>query len=369
MAQAASLSLRAPAEPNATPVPPVAPESPATPATPPTPPAIPAAVAQPPPTVQTPGTPGDDDAEPSAEVLAALGDPGKRALQAERDKRKAAIAKQTELQAEIDRLKALTPAAPAPVPPPAAPAQPATPPPTTPSVVVPTELARCETFEQVDQVRSQAANLQAAAMELNTVLATEGLPAAIENLKANGVETFRGTPVDQLTAAGLAKALSSTWNEAQQTQTLADRQKATIQGQRQSFAQAVNLIPGLKVPGSAQSQLFDGIVAANPQVKQLGPQWPLLVARQILGMEAERARTQPTTPATPPPAVPAITPAPAPAMVASAPGAPRTSAAHVPAPDANAELIARLNSGQATEADMAKLASSSLAQGDGRFPR
>lgn len=344
MAQLASLSLRELAsEPAATPVVPAANESPAAPVQP----AIAPAIVPP----QTPEPPTDlnDDAEPSAEVLASLGDPGKRALQAERDKRKAANAKLTELQAEIDRLKAT----PAPTPTPAAvpPGQTPAPAAATPSVV-PTELARCETFEQVDACRSHAAELAATAMELNTVLATSGLEAAQAQLKANGVETFRGVPVDNLTPEQLAAGLSATWKAATQTQAAADQQKAVIAGQRQSFGQAVNLLPGLKDPKSVQAQTFDAIVAANPQIKQLGPNWPLLVARQMLGMEAERLRTSPP-PVAP---VPVLTPAPVAALAASAPSAPRTSVAHVPAATELDGIRERVNSGKATEADMSRYA-------------
>lgn len=356
MAQAASLSLRALAEASPTPTTPAAIESPAAPAPLPVEPPIAAATVQPPIPIVPPAA--DDDAEPSAEVMAALGDPGKRALQAERDKRKAATAKLTELQAELARLQQANaaPANPPVVPPPGAAVtsgQPATPPATAPSVAVPTELARCETFEQVDACRANAADLAATAMELNTVLVTTGLEAAQAKLKANGVETFRGVPVDQLTPEQLAAGLSDTWKAATQTQALADRQKAIIHGQRNSFAQAVNLIPGLKDPKSVQSQNFDALVAAMPQVRQLGPQWPLLVAQQMLGIEAARARSNPPVPN----AAPVLTPVTAAAPMASAPSAPRTSAAVIAQPTELDALRDRVNTGKATMKDMERYAS------------
>jgi hypothetical protein len=304
--------------------------------------------------IPDPTTP-DDDAEPSAEVMAALGDPGKRALQAEREKRKAATTKLAEAQAEIERLKASTaPQTPTPAaePPGEVPI-----PASVPPRGVPTELAQCETFEQVDACRSRAAELAATAMELNTVLATSGLDAALAQLKGNGVETFRGVPVDNLTPEQLAKGLSDTWKAATQTQALADAQKAQIHGQRQSFGQAVNLIPGLKDPKSVQAQTFEAIMAAHPQIKQLGPNWPLLVARQMLGMEAERVRNTPTPPAAP---LPVLTPAPVAALAASAPSAPRTSVAHVPATSELDGIRERIGKGQVSEADMIRYATAQI---------
>lgn len=356
-AKLASLSLAGPADPAATPASPAAPESPAAPATPP---AAPGAVVQPPPPVPAASGQPDDDGDPSPEVLASLGDPGKRALQSEREKRKAASARLAEAQAELDRLKAqLAASAPAPETPPAAPATPPTPPAAAPSAPVPAELAGCDTFEQVVAVQSKAAGLAAKAMHVNTVLATEGIEAARDLLAANGVQQFQGVPLDELTAAQLAAGLSGHIEHGMAVQAQADRRKAELVQQRQSFAQACHLVPGLKDPNSASSKAFDALVAANPAVKTLGSNWPLLVAQQLLGIEAAKARLAP--PAT----VPAIAPAAA-TPAASPPAAPRAAMAHVPPPSAVEALVAKVNNGTATEAEVRHLASLSLQMGDGR---
>jgi len=346
MAQLAGLSLRelADAAEPSTPTPPVAIESPAAPAESPAivagqTPTPPEAVSQP------------DDAEPSAEVLASLNESGRRALQSEREKRKEARTKLAEALAEIERLKSVQP--PVPVEPAALNAVPAAtqaPIPSPAPSALPTELAACQTFEAVDACAMQAARQEAMAMQLNTVLVTAGVQAVVDRLKANGVETFRGVPVDQLTGEQLAGQLSSTYEQARLTQLAAGQQKQNLADQNRSFSDALQMVPELRDPKSARGQQFAAILNANPRIRELGSNWPVLLAQQILGMEAVRTRTA-TTPTPPHPQ-----PVPA-AILPSAPSAPRTSVAAVAQPTELDAIRARVTNGRASEADMTRYAS------------
>lgn len=346
--------------PAATPPPPAANESPAAPAVTPAPPAVPDPASGLAASAAAPSGHPDDEPLPP-EVEASLGDPGRRAIQTERERRKAATAKAAELQAELDRLKAQLAPAPDPNAPPSpaapatpgAPATPAAPP--APSAAWPSELARCETFEQVVQAARQASALGSLAMRLNTTLATQGLDAAVEKLRSQGLETFQGIPLEQLTAGDLADRLQQAWDTAEAVRLDAPVRADYLRGERASFGQAVTVLPGLKDTQSAHSKQFNQIVAANPSVKQLGPQWPMLVARQILGMEAEARMRQPAAA----PAVPALTPAPA-VPVAPPPAAPRHAAVTPGVGGAQAEveiLRQKIDAGKATEADMDRFAS------------
>lgn len=350
MAQLAGLSLRELAEPTVIPDLPVAIVSPATPAD--SPAIVPGTTTEPTPT--EPAQPNAEDAEPSAEVLASLNESGRRALQSERVKRKEARTKLAEALAEIERLKAVQPQPSNVVPlaplngvPPAATQAPVQ---SAPPSAVPTELAACQTFEAVDACAMQAVRQEAMAMQLNTVLVTEGVQAVVDRLKANGVETFRGIPVEQLTGGQLAGQLSSTLEQARLTQLAAGQQKQNLADQSRSFADALQMVPEIRDPKSARGQQFAAILNANPRIRELGSNWPVLLAQQILGMEAVRTRTA-TTPSLQPQPVPsAITP------LASAPGAPRTSVAAVPQPTELDTIRSRVTSGRASEADMSRYA-------------
>lgn len=350
MAQLAGLSLRELAEPTIIPDLPVAIVSPATPADSPAP--VPGTTTEP--TPNEPAQLNAEDAEPSAEVLASLNESGRRALQSEREKRKEARTKLAEALAEIERLKAVQPQPSNVVPlaplngvPPAATQAPVQ---SAPPSAVPQELAACQTFEAVDACAMQAVRQEAMAMQLNTVLVTEGVQAVVDRLKANGVETFRGIPVEQLTGGQLAGQLSSTLEQARLTQLAAGQQKQNLADQSRSFADALQMVPEIRDPKSARGQQFAAILNANPRIRELGSNWPVLLAQQILGMEAVRTRTA-TTPSLQPQPVPAaVTP------LASAPGAPRTSVAAVPQPTELDTIRSRVTSGRASEADMSRYA-------------
>jgi hypothetical protein len=344
------------AETPPTPAPAPAIESPAGVASAPVPPAVPADPGAAAPAAPVPVA-EDPDAEPSAEVLASLSESGQRALQAERSKRKEARAELAAAKTEIEQLKAQLqpPAAPA-APQPAAPGQPPVPAPA-PSAP-PTELARCETFEAVDACAMQAITTEAMAMQLNTVLATEGLTAAVEQLRAHGVEKFRGVPLDDLTAADLAGNLSATMRSSREIQMQAHNRKTQIALVGRNFGEAVSLLPALKDPKSAVALEFQAIVAANPRIKELGPNWPVLVANQLIATETIKARTKPPTPP-----APVLTPAPAPAALPSGPAAPRTSAATLRTPNEMEALSAKINSGKATKEEVRQYTRLSLAQG------
>lgn len=336
------------AETPPTPAPAPALESPAVPAVQP--------VAMPPlANVPEPVTPpASDDAEPSAEVLASLSEPGQRALQNEREKRKAARAELAEAKAEIAQLKAdklQTPAAPV-----VQPGQPPTPAPA-PSAP-PVELSRCETFDAVDACAMQASSTEATALHLNTVLATEGLPAVQDQLKGMGIEKFRGVAVDDLTAAQLAGALADTMQHARGIQLQANNRKAHIAATGRSMDAAVTLVPGLKDPNSESGKQFSAILAANPGVRNLGTHWPELVAKQIFANDAITARTKAPTPL-----APVMTPAAAPAALSGGPAAPRTSAAAIRQPSEQETLAAKIMAGTATQAEVRRKCALDLAGG------
>jgi hypothetical protein len=292
--------------------------------------------------------------EISPEVLASLGDPGKRAIEAERDKRKAKAAELAVAQAEIERLKALIPASAA--APGAAVEAPVAPAPETPRVPVVPVLAECKTSLEVDAAVMHATQQQALAMELNTVLNTEGLSAVLERFQAGNITTFRGTPVNELTPAILARELAQTYQHGEAIKLSAPQQKAIIDTTRASMGQAVTILPGLKDPNSGVRKEFNAL-ASNPAVRSLGPDWPLCVAQQIIGRESV-AKAQTATA----PAVATLPPTPTP-QAGSGPGAPRVS---VPPPQpatVNDAVLARLSNGTATELDMKQLASASLRAG------
>ena len=322
----------APAEPAA-----VAPESPATEVPPP------AAPADAPPVA---GAEADlDDPEPSAEELASLSDAGKRALQAERDKRKAAREEVKSLKAQLEALQAqITQPAPAPAAPSAPEATPSAP--SAPSV--PASLAECRTFDQIAAAELQAVQTKAVASELILAMTQGDRPAVIEGLKAQNVTAIAGTPLEDVSDAQLRSLLVSAHKGCELTITQAPQRRAQLQREAMAFADAGKILPGLGTPNHAAHKAFEAFVRANPNVRQLGPNWPALVAHGV----ANQMRG--ASPASVPAAIPATLPPPPPPP--PPPSAPRTSTATLPAKSELDEIVKRLNSGQGTQADMDRYA-------------
>lgn len=297
-----------------------------------------------------------DDAEPSAEVLVTLSDSGKRALQAEREKRKTARAEAQALRAELEALKAKTPASDpyavaGSAPDPATAAQlPSLPAPS--AAPRPATLAQCQTSAEVDAFTMQAIQRHALASELNTVLATEGLEAVVTKLTSDGVTEFRGKPLAELTAGYVAQQLAQDVLAAEQVKLFAPQQKQFLDQQRASMSEALRLMPELSDPKSKQRQQFNSMVNRTPQLRTLGADWPVLVVQQLLGMEAAATRTATTSR---PPAAAPLTPAPAPAT-APAPGAPRSVPATARSNSELEEISSRIKSGQASNKDMNRYA-------------
>lgn len=353
----ASLSLARNAEPPPpAPAPAAAPESPAAIESPATAPAATVATTETPVEPAAPSAPvaPDEDAEPSAEVLASLSDAGKRALQTERERRKEARAESRVLR---ERLEALEKQFATKTPEPIAPATPPSEPAPTPSVQG-APLADCNTFEAVDARAMQAIKQEALAMRLNSVLVTEGLPAVVEQFKANGIEKLGAKTIDEVTAPEMARFLADKFESAREIQVSAEPRKQYLLAQAQSWQSAGKLVPEITDPKHPRAQKFAAIVNGNPWLRAQGPNWPMIAAKYLLGDESA---TKTITTAQPPstaagngvPALP-VSPPPAPK---SAPGAPRNSAAAIPKPNEADELAAKLANGTATPDEMNRYAS------------
>ena len=291
----------------------------------------------------------EEIAEPTAEELAVLNEPGQRALKAERDKRKAARAKIVELESELAKLRA--PAEPAPKTP-EVPAAPATPPNvSTPSVATPA-LADCHTFEAIEARSLEAAKTEAQVVGLQNVLQYQGPEAVVTELAALGVTKIGETAVAEAKPEQLAGFLATTLAGTRMTQLQVEPRKRFIVQQAQAYQQAVKVLPELQDKNSAAHKQCEAFVQANPQVKA-NANWPLLVAKLWLGEQqfemklkvpAAASATRPTVIVPAPstvaaPIVPALRPA---------PGAPARSASALPQSNRADELSGKITAGTAT---------------------
>jgi hypothetical protein len=159
--------------------------------------------------------------------------------------------------------------------------------------------------------------------------------------------------VDEISAGQLAEAFADTMQQARTVQLQANNRKDHITATLRSFDAAVNLVPGLKDPNSEAGKQFKAIIAANPGVRQLGVNWPVLVANQIIATDAIKARTKTPT------AV--MTPAATPAPASGGPAAPRTSAAAIRPATERDNLAAKMMAGTATDAEVRRLTALNLA--------
>lgn len=284
----------------------------------------------------------DADA-PSAEVLASLNEAGRRALQAEREKRKEA---RTEVRLLREQLEALQKQ----ITQPETPATPPAPEAPTPRVAVPPVLAECTTFEAVDARAMQAVQQEALAMQLNTTLATQGLDAVIEQFKANGIEKLDNRPLEAYDAGQMAAFLSNKYQQARTVQLNAEPRKQFLVQEARSLEAAVKLVPEIKDAKSPRAQKFAAIVNQNPWLKQQGPNWPQVAATYLLGMERSQTATTQPAPVAAAPAPPAR----------PAPSASRITTAALPAPDAGQELSVRLANGTATLEEVQRAAAGQI---------
>lgn len=325
--------------------------------------ADPAASPATPETVPASATADELDAPFAPEVLATLGEAGQRALQSEREKRKEARKELAELKAKLAALESKSsqpePTAAAPSAEAAESAEPeAAAEPETPrvseSAPVPTALAECKTFAEVDAMVRTTLQQKGLATELNTVLATVGLDAVVQRFEEQNIQSFRGIPLAKLTPEILARELSTAITHADEVLFASSVQKQNIETTQRVMAQAVTILPGLKDPKSAVRREFNDI-ANNPAVRALGPQWPLLVAQTIVG----RQTLAKPAPAPAAPVAPKLPPVPTPVPVA-APAAPKTSIASMTGVNEVEQIAKRAAEGKATAQDMARYASANM---------
>lgn len=316
--------------PPAAPVVPAVAESPAAPATPATEPVEPS-----------------EDAEPSPEVLASLSDAGKRALEAERTKRKTARADLKAAQDQIAELTArLNP--PTPAAPSAPETTPALAPATPPSPAVPPNLAECRTFDQVDALTLAAIHAKATANKLMMAMNAGERDEVLAGLRAENMEAIDGTPLDRATDKQLREFIVNTNTGADITLRKAPAREAALRQEALSFEEARALLPGLSDQKSADWKAFVSAVQATPAIRQLGPRWPVLVAQNVA---FHLGKTKSATGPLPPPATPPVIP-PAPR---AAPSAPRTSMAALPRKSETDGLREKLRSGTMTAREMDRL--------------
>jgi hypothetical protein len=353
----------APAAPAATPEPPVATPpaapAPANPAATPDPnaPPAPAAPAVPDPAapVQTTGPDDAEDLEPTAEEQATWTDGEKRlygALKKERQARKEAKAesKQTResmdaLKQELDGIKEKLNPNPENNPQPASNSQPVG------------ALGDCHTFESVDARVTQAATTEAFAMRLQTTLSKQGAAPVVEALKQKGITQIGGVPVAELGDEGLSEFLTTVYEGARITQTQADPRKRFLVNQASAWQEAVKQVPELADAKSDRAKRFVQMANENPAIRSMGPNWPLVLAYQVLGREAAAAKGAPA-----PVAAPAIkpTPTPTPATTRQVPAAPRATPPTPPKKNDYEQAAEKLANGTATLADITRMAKAAI---------
>jgi len=328
---------------------PPAPEPAAPAADPNAPPATPAAPAE-------PGAPAaEDDAEPSPEEQAGWSEGEKRmhsALRKEREKRKEARTELKSLREQFAALEAkvnASPPQPAPTPPDGAAPAPTAPAPAPAAMAGHGPLADCDTFEAIDARVMAAGQMEAKAVHLQTLVGLGQRDAVLKALTGEKVAEIDGVPLAEASDVQLSQFLAGVHGGAVAVREARDGRKLFLQQQAQSWHQATQILPELASdPKSERARQFAALANQNPQLRQLGPHWPELLATQILGLEL-RGKNKPV--AKPPATATVTTPPPPPPPPRPAPGAPRTSAAAVPQPKELEALRAKLANGTATLAE------------------
>lgn len=324
-------------EPTASPSPEAPPETPAAPESPAAP-AEPEGSAAP-----APVATGEDI---SAEEQAQLSEAGRRALVAERQKRKEAREEVQQLREELAALKAKleTPATPPEATPPANSPAPVT----MPSMDQP--LGDCMTLEAVDARAMQATQTLADAKRIQKVLVRQGAEQAAAELAKLGVTHIGTTPLAEATNEQIETLLDTAEANADKAKEAAPMRRQFLVNQVQSFIRARHDVPELADPKHPRAQRFAQITNANPWLRQMGPNWPELVATQLLGEEAraKAATGRKPAPVPTPPLAHEPTPRPAPAAARTVPAAaPRSTEAD--------ELAAKVKAGTASIEDFNRL--------------
>jgi len=306
----------------------------------------------------------DDLAEPgpTAEELASLSESEQRifgALQKEREKRREARAEVKAMRAELEALKSqLTATPPEPVkeaaPPEATPASPSAP----SATVLPGDpLGDCNNFDQIDARVMQAASLEAQVMRLQQQLTRDGAEAVKAALTAAGVKDLRGVPLEAADDVQIGDFLTRVYEGTRVTQAGAEPRKRYLTHQSQAFQSATTLIPELTDAKSVRAKEFKEFVAANPWLPRLGPNWPVIAATHLLGQVAVK---QMQAKANGKPAEPPVPPVAKVATAKAAPAKPTRSASSLPQPNESDAIIAKMNAGTASMAEIAQYASRGL---------
>ena len=359
----ATESLRAnhaePAEP-APAAPAVAPESLA-----PTGPESPPVEPKPPGDEGTPASVPDDDAEAevSPEILATLNDAGKRALQAEREKRKSARAELKAVKEQLAELQTKLNAPPATPPTPAkdAEAAPANPPaPTAPSADEGV-LVDCDTFEAITARAMQATRAETAALRLNQVLLNEGIEAVLPQLAEYGLVVENEKLLDaqskrvigDATAKTVGNFITNVFEGARTTQAQAEPRRQFLLQRLANWESAAKILPTINDINSAEFKAISGLINARPELRARADGATIAV-KLYLGELAWNAKLPKPAAATPPPKPP-VTPA-----LPAAPGAPRTSGAALPKVSERDELANKIKAGTATLAEVDRYSTLSL---------
>jgi hypothetical protein len=302
-----------------------------------------------------PPTADGDDAEPSAEELAALSEAGRRALMAERQKRKEAREEARLLREKVAELEARLKSQPPEEASPGDADKPADPNIPAPAAVAPVvaqqPLADCQTFEAVDARVMQAATAEAQALKLQRILQRQGAEQAAAELAKLGVQRIGDTPVAEATDEQLEEFLSTVYEHARFSQAAAPARKQFLAQQAQSFERARSDVPELADPKSDRARRFVAIVQRNPWLRTMGPNWPEIVATQLLGEEVRAQRRTAQVAKAPP--TPPLAPQPPPRP---APAAPRRSATAEPRRTEADEIGQKVLAGSATLEELGRLA-------------
>jgi hypothetical protein len=295
-------------------------------------------------------------ADPNAEPVAPaeggdepLGEGGLRALQAERQAAKEARA---ELKALREEFEALKKAQAQPGQPPAgqpeAPDAVAAQSPSPASAPLSGPLEDCHTFEAVDARVMGAATAEVRALRLQNLLNRD--PEAVrEALVKDQVKQVGNVPLAEASTEQIGDWLANVYEGSRLVQAGADARKRFLVGQAQSFERAVRTLPTLKDAQSAERKAFDQVLRQTPWIVRQGPDWPEVVARQVLGAQQWNAMQKTNPPAST--AKPAV-----PAAPRSAPGAPTRNAGAMPKPDRQAALQQKFADGTATVEEMSEYA-------------
>ncbi len=215
-------------------------------------------------------------------------------------------------------------------------------------VTPPPTLADCESIEAVNARVMLAAEAESLATNLRLALAKNDVPSVVQRLEAEGFKTVAGVPVAEASEQQLDALLSTLYANARRTIAGAEVRKTQLVQQGASAGRAMELIPELKDAKSDATKQFWAIAEQNPWLKQAGPNWPEVIATQMLGLRAKAAKAATRPAAAPAPKEPIV-------PKRATPGAPKTSTAALPPTNEIEALRAKQKAGTATMEDMLRL--------------